>query len=180
MFHRIFVKAFIAAFVLGLLAAPVQAAAPTIAILDIQKIQKESKSGQSLQKQIQAKRETLQKEFSSKEAELKKNQDDLIGQKEKLSAEEFTKKLREFEKKVSDTKALFEKRNIALTQGIGKANREFEKGVMEAAAKVAEAKQYDIVLPRDSVLIAEKSLDITPEVLKELDASLTDIKLSVQ
>ena len=160
--------------------ASIAADAPSIALVDIQKIQTTAKAAVSLQKQIAAKREAFQKEFSGKEAELEKSQKSLIEQKEKLSADEFNKKRAEFEKKVSDTRALFEKRRKSLVQGSDKASRELEKGIVESAAKVAEEKGYDIVLTRESVLIAEKSLDITSDVLARLDSQLADVKLNVE
>lgn len=180
MFHRNFVKAVFGALFLMTVVPAAHAAAPTIAIVDIQKIQAESKAAQSLQKQITAKREAFQKEFAAKEKELESSQKALIEQKEKLSAEEFNKKRVEFEKKVSDTRSLFEKRRNALVQGSNKANRDLERGIMEAAAKVGEEKKYDIVLRRDSVLIVDKALDITDDVLKALNASLADVKLQVE
>lgn len=183
MFHSSTVKALAAALVVFLSMSPAAQAqdkAPTIAIVDVQKILADAKAAQSLEKQIQAKREAFQKEFAAKEADLKKSQNDIIAQKEKLAAADFDKKRMEFEKKVSDTKSLFEKRRNALQQGSDKAIQELRKNIIESAAKVADSKGYDIVLTRDSVIVAEKTLDITADVLKQIDSTLTDVKLQVQ
>ena len=156
------------------------AEAPTIAIVDYEKILAESTAGVSLQKQITAKREAFSKEFAEKDKGLKKAQADVIASKEKLSAEEFGKKRKAFDAQVGEVKALFETRSNSLRQGVDKSMAELRKNIMEAAAKVAEEKDFDIVLSRDAVVIAEKELEITSDVLKALDEKLPSITLKVE
>lgn len=162
-------------------AAPLSnAKAATIAVVDVEKIFSEAKAAKSLEGQIKAKREAFQKEFAAKEKELKQSEATLIGDKEKLSAEEFGKKRKEFEGRIMEVRGLFQKRRNSLDKGVSQAMTELRKNIIEAAAKVAEQKKFDVVLTRDSVLIVEKSLDITSDVLKTLDAQITDIKLKVE
>lgn len=165
------------------LVAPIAAHAadaPTIAIVDYEKILAESKAGVSLQKQITAKREAFSKEFAEKDKGLKKAQGEVIASKDKLSAEEFNKKRKAFDTQVGEVKSLFEKRSNSLRQGVDKSMAELRKSIMEAAAKVADEKGFDLVLSRDAVVIAEKDLDITPEVLKALDEKLPTLSLKVE
>lgn len=156
------------------------AEAPTIAIVDYEKILTQSKAGVSLQKQIEAKREAFSKEFAEKDKSLKQGQADVIQSKEKLSAEEFNKKRKAFDAQVGEVKSLFEKRSNSLRQGVDKSMAELRKNIMEAAAKVADEKGYDLVLTRDSVVIVDKGLDITPDVLSALDAKLPNVQLKVE
>lgn len=156
------------------------ASAPSVAVVDADKILAESKAAKSLQSQIKTKKEAFQKEFSAKEKELKKAETDLLGQRESLSAEEFAKKRKAYEEQILETRKLFQKRRNALDSGLAKAMQELRKNIVEAAAQIADTKGYDIVLTRDSVLIAEKSLDITDEVLSALDTKITTIPLQVE
>jgi Skp family chaperone for outer membrane proteins len=177
--HTLLAALFLA---IGLFAAApaFSASAPTIAIVDVEKILAESKAAQSLQKQISAKKEAFQKEFSAKEAELKKTETELLSERETLSAEEFGKKRKAYEEKILETRKLFQKRRNSLDEGLTAAMSQLRKNVAEATTQVAEAKNYDIVLTRDSVLIAEKTLDITTDVLTALNAKVTDIQLKVE
>ena len=152
----------------------------SIAIVDVEKIFDESKASKSLQAQIKTKKEAFQKEFSEKEKELKATESSLIAEKEKLSAEEFGKKRKAYEEKIIETRKLFQKRRNGLDSGLSKATAELRKNVIEAASAVGDEKGYDIVLTRDSVLIADKALDITPDVLKKLDSILSDVKLTIE
>src|SRR5690606_37868508 len=140
----------------------------------------ESRAAQSLQSQIKGKKEGYQKEFSSKEKELRSAEEALIAQREKLTAEEFGKQRKAFEEKVFEARKLFQQRRNALDSGLAKAMSELRRNIVQSAATVAEQKGYDIVLTRESVLIAEKSLDITDEVLKALNEKTGDIKLQVE
>lgn len=154
--------------------------APTIAIIDYNKILSDSKAGASLQKQIEAKREAFSREFAEKDKTLKASQAELIEAREKLTAEEFNKKRQAFDKQISDVKSLFEKRRNGLQQGVDKAMGDLRRNILEASAAVAAEKGFDIVLSRESVVIAEKDLDITAEVLKALDTKLPAIALNVE
>jgi len=182
MFQRACMMAFLSFFaVMALIPAKVQAAdAPTIAIVDVEQILADSKAAQGLQKQIQAKKEAFQKEFAAKEKELKSAETTLLAEQGKVTAEEFAKKRKAYEEKILETQKLFKKRRGSLDEGLNKAMSELRKSIVEAAATVADEKDYDIVLTRESVLIAEKALDITKDVLKALDDKTTDIKLTVE
>ncbi len=156
------------------------AASPTIAMVDVDKILAESKAAKSLQTQIQAKKDTFQKEFAAKEKELKTTETSLLAEQGKIPAEDFNKKRKAYEEKIIETQKLFKKRRNSLDEGLNKAMQELRKNIVEASAGIADEKGYDIVLTRESVLLAEKSLDITDDVLKALDAKLADIKLQVE
>lgn len=181
MFRCSNVIVFFAALVfLGVMPVSAHAEAPTIAIVDVEKILNESKAAQDLQKQLQAKKESFQKEFSTKEKQLKETENSLLAGRDKGTAEEFAKKRKAYEEKIMDTRKLFQKSRNSLDQGLAKAMLELRKNIVESTAKVADQKGYDIVLSRESVLIAEKAMDITPDVLKELDAKITTIPLKVE
>ena len=156
------------------------AAAPTIAVVDVERLYVESKAAKSLKSQIEAKKESFRKEFSAKEAELKKLETTLMAEREKLSAEEFGKQRKAFEEKILEARKLFQKRSNSLDDGQKAAMRELRKGIAEATTEVAEAKSYDVVLTRDSVVIAEKALDITADVLKKLDEKISNVSLKVE
>lgn len=181
MTKRAYILALLSVFALfAFVPSGAKAASPNIAVVDVEKILAEAKAAQSLQKQIQSKKEAFQKEFSGKEKQLKTDENALLAEKDKLSAEEFGKKRKAYEAKVIETRKLFEKRRNSLEDGLQKAMQQLRKSILESAAQVADEKKYDIVLTRESVLIAGKTLDITADVLTKLDAKLADVQLKVE
>lgn len=169
--------------VLGVLAvlsfAPAVQAQSKIAVVDIEKLLNESKAGQSIAQQIKAKQEAFQKEFSAKEKELIDAQKKLVDDKKSLSAEDFSKKRKEFEEKLIETRKQFQKRRTDLDRALSSALMELRKNVVETTAAVADKQGYDVVVTRDSVVIADKSLDVTNQVLTDLNAKIDNIKLSL-
>lgn len=158
---------------------PVQAAEQKIAVVDIEKLLNESKAGKSISQQIETKQQAFQKEFSQKEKDLSDAQKKLIEEKKTITAEDFAKKRKEFEEKLIETRKLFQKRRTDMDRALGEAMVALRKNIIETAAGVAEKENYDILLTRDSVVIVDKTLDITDQVLKDLDTKIDNIKLSL-
>jgi outer membrane protein len=180
MLHRNFVITILAAFLMLTPLTANAAGALQIAIVDVEKILAESKAAQSLQTQLQAKKEAFQKEFSEKEKQLKASETALLKEKEKLTPEEFAKKGKAYSETLIQTNKDFQKSRASLDAGVSRAMKELRKGIVEAAAKVANDKGYEIVLTRESVLIAEKALDITDDVLKAINEKVTNIPLKLE
>lgn len=164
---------------MGMAASPARAEESNIAVVDIDKLVNESKAGRSVAKQVQDKQAAFQKEFSAKEKELLEAQKTLLEQRQSLSAEDFAKKRKEFEEKLMETRKLFQKRRTDLDRALGEALMQLRKNVVEVTAAVAAKHDYDVVLTRDSVVIAEKALDITDQVLNDLNAKIDNIKLAL-
>lgn len=180
MLRNSFVVVLLAVFALALPVSHAQAAGPSIGIVDVEKIMAVAKAAQDLKTQLDAKKESFQKEFSEKEKQLKQTEDALLKERDTLAPEEFAKKRRAYEEKVMDTRKLFQKTRNSLDQGLATAMDELRKNIVQATADVANEKGYDVVLTRESVLIAANTLDITDSVLAKLDAKITKIPLKVQ
>ncbi len=152
----------------------------SVGVVDIQKILAESKAGQSVQKQVHEKREQFQKEFTKVEEEMRNSQKTLAEKQKTLSQEEMLVKRQEFEKKLLETRTLVQKRKGALEGAFTKALRQLEKEVLKIVESIAAEKKYDLVLSNNNVFIGNKSLDISSEVLKQLDAKITTVKVEVE
>lgn len=175
-------KAFLLIFSCALLSVfslSAQAQEVSIAVVDVEKILNESAAGKSIQSQLKKRRETFQKEFKDKEDQLMKAEKTLVQQKSDLNAEDFSKKRQEFEKKLLETRNLFQKRRSSLDKGLGKALTDLRKNIIKVTAEVADEGKHQIVLTRDSVVIVEKSMDITEQVLSRLNKKVSNIKLDV-
>ena len=180
MSRNAFVIALLAVLALTGFTGPVRAESPSIAIVDVEKIMAESKAAKDLRAQLDAKKESFQKEFAGKEKQLKETEDSLIKERETLSPEEFAKKRKAYEEKVMETRKLFDKSRNSLEKGLAGAMGEMNKTIVEATAAVAEEKGYDVVMRRENVLIAANALDITKDVLAKIDAKVSKIQLKVE
>lgn len=151
-----------------------------IAIVDIQGLLQKSKAAVSVQKQLKDQRKSFQAEFSKYEDKLKAAEKELAGQRAKLSAEEFNKKRKEFEKQLLETRSLVQSRKSALDAALKEAMGKLRVEIIKIVADIAEEKDYKLVMSRQNVIIVDKNIDITQDVLAKLDKSLKKIPLNVK
>ena len=151
-----------------------------IAVVDVEKILNISKAGKSIQQQLRERREGHQKEFSKLEKDLNASEKKLLKEKPDLSAEAFAAKRKEFQTQLLETRKLFQKRRNSLDKGLGTAMSTLRKNIIQVTAEVADEGGYNMILTRDSVVIVEKSMEITKQVLERLDSKVSSIKLDVE
>ena len=150
-----------------------------IGVVDVERILVQSAAGISIEKQLTARRELFQKEFSARENNLMAAQKTLVERKNDLSAEEFSAQRKSFETQLLETRNLFKKRRSALDKGLGNALGSLRKHLVQVTAEVADQQGITVVLTRDSVVIVEKEMDITEDVLFQLNAKVSQINLDM-
>ncbi len=149
-----------------------------IAVIDLQRILTESKAGQGLQKQLDGQQKAYQDEVAAQEKSLQATQDQLAKEPDSAkSSSEFIQKKADFEKKVVDARQTMQKKREALEKTAQGAINDLRGQAGQVINEIAEREKYSLVLNRGTVLVADKSLDITDAVLKQLDAKVTKIDL---
>jgi Skp family chaperone for outer membrane proteins len=160
-------------------AAPAPAATGLkVAIIDDQRLLAESKAAKNIDSQLSAKQESFQKEFVTLEKKLNDKKKELIQSNGKIKPEDFDKKRIDFEAEVAKAQNTAKNRRADLAQagneGLGKLRAQITKIV----ADMAQKNGYNIVLTRQNVVLADKAMDITTDVLAELDKTLTSVPLN--
>ncbi|MCD8520397.1 MAG: OmpH family outer membrane protein [Alphaproteobacteria bacterium] len=161
-------------------AAEAAAKGPNIAIVDVQALLTESSAAKNIQKQLQEKRDALQKEFAQYEEKLRTNEKSLAEEKSKLDEAAFKAKRDEFEKNLLETQTLVQKKKRDLEQAVLDSTSVLREALLKIVAEISEDKKYDVVINRQNVVIADKALDITPQVLEKLNATLKEVPLKVK
>ena len=159
---------------------PSYAEAGKIAVVNVSLLLTDSAAAKSLKEQAQKQREAFQKEFSKHDQELSEAREKIVDQDGKLKPEEKAKKIKDYEAKRAEAHKLFQTRQNAYDRGMSKALTEIRKNIMTFAGEVAKEKGIDVVLKKESVVIVEESLDITPLVLKKMDKKLKSVKLTIK
>jgi len=167
-------------FIATLWSFPLEAAELKLAVVDVEKILNISEAGRSVQKQLKEKREAYQKEFTTVERKLKSSEEKIIKDKANLSAEDLAEKRQDFRKQIMQARELFQKRRSSLEKALGKSMGELRKNILQVTAEVADEGAYNMILTRDSVVIVEKSMEITDKVLSRLNKKVKKIKLDVK
>lgn len=149
----------------------------SIAVVDIQKLQTQSKAAISIQEQLEKRRDALQSEFAGYEQELRENEKDMFEAQDQLSQEELVKKREEFESKLLKTRDLVQERRRDLELAVAKASKQLSDEIFKIVAEETEDKNYQLVLTRQNIVLVEKSIDITERIMSLLNDKITNIEL---
>jgi len=148
------------------------------AVVNVDKVVRESKAGKYLVAQIDKQKAGFKAELEKQRKVFREQEKKLLEDRANLSEEEFKKKVDELNKKGNSMeKALAEKE--------GQLETNFSKGrdqifsAMELIVKdIAKERGLTLVLNRAVVLIYNAEYEITDEVMKKLDAKLPAVKLT--
>ena len=167
-------------FSLGLilaLATSAHAADQKIVVVDIQRIMRDSLAAKDLKTQLDAQKQQYQGEVDAKQDKLKKERDDLEKQKAILAKDALAQKEKSFlDEYKADQKDVQEKQ-VAYDNAYKSAVEVIQKNVQDIINGMATEQSFTLALPTSTLIYADKTLDITEEVLKRLDKKLPKVQL---
>ena len=151
------------------------ASAPKIAVIDMQRIMRESKAVRSIQEQIEGQRSQYQEKLSEKEKQLRASDEELNRQRTVLSAEAFQKKRRELEERVGRLQRDIQSSKRKLDQNYSEAMQSVQQRLVEIVRDIASKRNLDMVIGKATVVIVRPGLDITDQALERLNATMSSV-----
>ncbi|WP_246116800.1 OmpH family outer membrane protein [Denitrobaculum tricleocarpae] len=152
-----------------------------IGVLDTQKVLRDSIAMRSLSQQIEARRNSFQEELRKQEDALRAADQELARQRSILSPEAFAEKRSQLEQQVSSLQRQVQTRRKELDRVYGEAVKQVQGALVSIAQKIASERQLDLVLPKTAVVLVRNDMEITDEVVKRLNETLTEVTVpSVQ
>jgi len=170
-------------FALLLASASVFAAAPNVGLIDEQEIFKSYAKSVDLQADIRKSEESAQaavgervKVVDQLQADLvaaqKRGQDPMLSENGKKAVEaEVQQKAGIFQQRSRELQNFVNEARGAIQQRVGELNKQVRDDVRVQSEKIAKAKGLQLVLGKNQSYFADASLDITQDVLKELNAA---------
>ncbi|RJF87436.1 OmpH family outer membrane protein [Oleomonas cavernae] len=169
----------------GVLAGP---ASPALAetfpeavplIVDYQRLQTDSKASRDVGRQLQVVRDKFEKEIAKEQQALQAEQTKLRAAWEKLSPAEREKRQKAFEDKVAAAQRKAQASNKALTEALDSAGAKVREALVPIFSELMTSRGANVLLGTSEVLYFDPRLEITNEVLAQLDAKLPSIKVDV-
>ncbi len=148
---------------------------PVIAILDMDRILRNSKASTGLREEIDKQRTVHQGELRKQEEALRAADEELARQRAILSAEAFAAKRKELQDQVGILQRDFTARQKELEQTFAKGMAKVRRALIEVAAEIATEQKIDIILLKATVVLVNRDLDITEDALKRLDEKLSSV-----
>ncbi len=158
-----------------LISNPVLADIPYV--IDISKILNESKAGAEAQKKLKNRFTAAGKKFSERETSLKKQEKEIIAQKKLITKEEYKKKVDELRKKVATLQKNKQETLNNIAKSRNNAKTELLKTLNPIVKKYMEDNNIRLVLKKNSIVLGDNNLDITPKIIAILNNELKSLKI---
>tara|TARA_B100002051_G_C16550258_1_gene542207 strand:+ start:348 stop:872 length:525 start_codon:yes stop_codon:yes gene_type:complete len=149
-----------------------------IAYIDIDYIVKNSLAGKSIAEVIEKNNQINLKKFNDIETKLKSEEKEIIAQRNILNDEEFQKKINILKEKINDY------RNQKKNEINNLNNQRFEltKKLLDELnpllANYSTEKSLAMIVDKKSIVIGKKNLDITNDILKQLNNTLKNVEVN--
>lgn len=149
-----------------------------IAVVDVQKIMRDSSAAKSIRSQLESKQKAFQAEIKKKEEEMQAQEKSLAGQRATLSPEAFEKKVNEFRTKATKMQKDVQAKKSSLDSGFEKSLNDIQQVVNQVITDLAKEKSFNLAIPSGQLLYAEPGMDITAEVLSRLNSKLPKVTVT--
>jgi len=153
---------------------------PRIGIINLQKLMQESTAAQSLRKQVEAVATKTRDSIAKKEDDMRDAQRELAKQKTVLAKDAFEKKKKAWEEKVKSLSDDVENRKENIERASDVAVLKIQREIASILDNVTEKRKINVVLRTDQVMQYSPNLDVTSEVLTQLNNNLKDVKLDMK
>jgi Skp family chaperone for outer membrane proteins len=135
-------------------------------------------AGMNILDKLKSENKTNQNNFKKKEEAFKKEESDLIKQKNVLQQIDFEKKVLNLREKISNYNkdkskiiAKFKKKQL-------NAQSELYKAINSILVKYADENSISIILKKESIIIGQSDLDISQEILDRLNTQVKNININ--
>lgn len=150
-----------------------------IAVVDLQGIMRSAKAAKAIHEQIEQRREAYQEQVSAEEKRLRQSEQDLAQQRAILGPEAYQQRVREFQSQVAEVQRQVQVRKRELDETFAGAMNKVRSALISVVAEIAEQRGIKLVLFKNQIVIAEKSLDVSEETLQRLNQRLPAVKFDL-
>ena len=149
-----------------------------IVYIDMEKILNESKSGMSINKQLEKIHKMNIKEFKKIEDELKKKEESIIAQKNILSKEDYTKKIKILRDNTNSYRKNRQEKINLLTKKRIESSAKLLSIINPIPSDYSKANNISIILQKKNVVLAKTDLNITNKIIDILNSKIESINLN--
>jgi len=151
--------------------------AAKVAVVDYQRVLKDSDAGRDIHRQIDAYRKTLQEKIKREEDKLREAEDELKRQRGTLKPDDFDKRRRQFEEKVIALQRQAQDWMRTLEQSYQESMSRLHEPLLPLVREMTQQRGYNIVVDNSKVLVVANERDLTDEVIQQLNKKVPKIQV---
>lgn len=154
--------------------------AAAIVVIDTQRIFREAASLKAVRQQIDQYRAGLKPEIEKQEDALRQEDQELAKQRSVLTPEVFEQRRQAFQAKVVALQKQIQDHQTTIEKAFNSARDQVTTTIVEILKEMSKTRGFNLVLDRTNVqVMLDPSVEITPEVLKQLDQRLPTVKAAL-
>ncbi len=153
-------------------------APPVLAVIDLQKVRRNSIAVQALSKRIAEQKTRHQDELREQERTLRDADQELARQRSILSPEAYAKKRGDLERRVASLQRDARARKRALDKLFAQGMAQVQAELTEVAKEIAKEWGLDLILTKTTVVLVRPKFELTQEVLRRLNARMPDLPVA--
>jgi outer membrane protein len=150
---------------------PVFAQVPTIGVIDVQKVVRESEIGKKALAEVKSLTDKKQLEINQKQSSIQAMQDKLDKQKDILSADAQEKLRSDINKGMTELRRFREDSEQEIQNKLSVALKGLEEKVVPIIQKMGSEKGYSIIITKDALIYSSPKNDVTDEVIRLFNES---------
>ncbi len=150
-----------------------------VAVVDVQQVLREATATSTLQKKIEGLQKNMQEQAQKDGASWNSKSEELQKKKATLSEADFKAKMTELEKGYTAAQKARAEKMSQVQQSLDKASDKVRTSLDGVMKKVAEKHNVQVLLNKQATLYSPAALDMTAEVLSEMNASIPSIDIAL-
>ena len=151
-----------------------------IALVDIGGVLRAADANNRVRELLDGQRAKFQEEFRAIEVDLQQSERDLLSKRELMAKDEYDKLVTAFQARVSSVQKEIQYKRQSIDNAYQKALSDIRGLAIEVITKIANERQIDLILNRDSSVIFLPHLNISDEVLTRLNERTKNARIEVE
>lgn len=153
--------------------------ASRILIVDVERIYRESRAGQSIREAEAALNEQTEDELNARRSALRAESDALTQRRETMAEEEFRQREAAFRRDVADLRRFRRERAREIRRAAAEARTELRQAVEPILVALMRDWRAEVMIDARAVILRASALDITDEAILRLDEQTPSIELRI-
>lgn len=147
------------------------------AIVDMNKVMREATAAEGIRSELNAKSKQFHTELENQDKTLSAEKEALAKSRESMTTDAFDKKVKDLQNKYGSAERLLQERRRTLDVASNTSRTRLLTEATKIIADIAKERGYATVFTQEAVLLAQPELDITDEVVKRMNKSISKIAI---
>jgi Skp family chaperone for outer membrane proteins len=154
--------------------------APTVAVVEMQRVLRESAAGRSIQSQLEVESRKFRDQVTKLQDEIKAAENDFRRQRAVMAPDAQNQQVQALQAKQADAQRLVQERQEALQKGEADAVNVVGDNMRDIVQQLAAERHIGMVLRKEVVIsMSDKNMDITDDVIQRLNTKLPSVTVTI-